>query len=154
MKSEAIRAILTLAGSFAEDDLTKYEQLPPSIKDAMLRKIKEREIKAADDAAEEILKLSDYAETLKNNLVEQIRKMRKSIEFNKTRLIRVDDALKFGMQTNNFAPLLVALNIISPSDIFSLTRDDGVDAKIFEIPASFKPNKSTPVSQKSAKKKK
>lgn len=97
-----------------KDDLSKYDNLPPDIYTALQVKLDRRKHKAAEDAAEEIVKLIDLAENVIDQNVKKVREIRRSEKSLLRGIQQIDLARAYGLDTNNFLPLLAALGFEVP----------------------------------------
>lgn len=121
-------AIINLAAASGNDEFSKYDQLPDNLKQALKRKMKEREGKAADEAADAIMQLLDLAESTIKDRVALIRDFRSRVEETKVSIGKVELAKAYGMKTQNFMPLAKALGYHFNSEY----------AERLVIPADFK----------------
>ena len=127
-------AILNFANAQVTDEFSKYEQLPENLQEVLRRKAKERQDNAAEEAAESILNLCDAAQTYVTRSVAEIREARKFISKAKTDIEQVERARAFGLETNNFIPLirLVAANLAGPSML-------NIEGLVLSVPEDWQP---------------
>ena len=106
------------------EDLSKYDKLPPSIKEAMGKKLTERRTKAAEEATDIIINLIDETEKGIRVLVEDIRRARKIEKSKKALIEEANRAREYGYETNNWLPLYAIIyNITSLDKKYKVPED-------------------------------
>ena len=105
-----VNALVRLSQKF-EDDLSKFEEMPKNVKEALERKLENEAARRADEAATSILELFKKADMAVEDSVSEIRKYRAVIAQNKRKLDAIKKAREYGIKTMNFIPLLGTLGI-------------------------------------------
>lgn len=124
------------------DDLTKYSNLTPNLRAALEKQEKERREKQADEAATQILDLVKEAASKKERLAAEIRELRAKEKGLHEMIADLDQAEKFGLNTNNFLPLIAhtkGLSLIPASQ-----RKDAEVPKGWTVPVAAAPAVETP----------
>ena len=110
-----VNALVRLSQKF-EDDLSKFEEMPKNVKEALERKLEHEATRKADEAATSILELFKKADVAVEDSVSEIRRYRAIIAQNKRKLDDIKMAREYGIKTMNFIPLLSILGIVLISD--------------------------------------
>ena len=130
--------IVLAGGTNGKDDLSKYDQLPDNIKDALKRKMAARQEEASENAAEEIMQILDRSESVVEDHVSQIRNHRRRIDGLKSDLESIDEAKEYGLKTNNFLPLAARLNLIHPAEVARIRSENPELLEVKKTKASKK----------------
>jgi uncharacterized secreted protein with C-terminal beta-propeller domain len=107
-----IHALVLLADKGLSKELKEtsiHQALPAAIREALERKIEEKNLKAADDAAETILTFEREREYAVESRVRRIRKLRREIDRLKKEANEINAAAEHGRKTLNYLPLAQSL---------------------------------------------
>ena len=104
-----INTLIALASAEIRNENEKYGALPISIKEALEHKIAERTKKVAMDAADNIIALLTRHENAIQDNVNTLRDIRRKEKLIKDSLAKAERAKAYGMATNNWVPLYVAV---------------------------------------------
>lgn len=107
-----VQTILRLSQKGAEKDFEEYGVgLPPHILEALKEEIAKDKKDAAMAAAKEIVAVLKYSDDTVTRAINEIRLMKAKIKSIKGRLNKITVARKYGEQTGNFVPLVMALGL-------------------------------------------
>ena len=154
MSQNKLNALIALACVVPTDEFTikANASMPAKLKEALARKRKEQEEKAAEEAAEAILEAVQAAEETKVLLVDNIRRARKQIDEWKKKLAMIDREIQYGYETQNYLPLVHHIHAVAGKKVRQSFNLDylpaGVDKSAFAVPANWTPH-SKSVEQKS-----
>lgn len=131
MNSPNVASILSLARKDTDLDLGSETQgLSEEIRKHLLEQIEQEKTNRAKEAAGHIHAALRLAKNHDENSVEQIRRARRDEKSAKNAIAVRARAQAYGMETNNFIPLLNVLGIyLGPN----------VEASLKEVPADWKP---------------
>ena len=123
-----VNTLIALASADIQAENEKYGALPISIKEALTHKMEERSKKVAMDAADNIIELLDRHEKAIQLNVTSLRELRRREKLIKDELIKAERAKAYGMATNNWVPLYVAVTGLSIGN---------VDKSLLEVPSDW-----------------
>ena len=153
MSQNKLNALVALACAVPNDEFTlkASASMPMKLQEALARKRKEQEERAAEEAAEAILEAVQAAEETKALLIDNIRQARKQIDEWKKSLAKIDQLIEYGAETSNYLPLVHHVlaggnGKVRWSFNFNLLPA-GVDKSAFVVPANWTP-RSKSVEQK------
>lgn len=135
----SLELLVKLAGGSQQDDLSQYLGLGLSeqIKSAIERKRKHEQELAAEEVAEEILKLLKKSQTEINDSVAIVRRLRAEESARLADIKRIERAKAYAVETNNFLPLANVLGLLSVKSVTTFS-----DKEILKVPDSWQPNKA------------
>ena len=159
MSQNKLNALVALAKVVPNDEFTlkASASMPMKLQEALARKRKEQEERAAEEAAEAILEAVQAAEETKSVLIERIRAARRLIDDYKKQLDKIDLAISYGHETQNYLPLvhhILGAGLGKSSgqwpfnfDMLLNNVDSAVGKAAFVVPAGWTPT-NKPVEQK------
>jgi hypothetical protein len=109
MSRTLLSSLRTLAGE-QKDEFSQYESLPSDLKAAIQEQLQETKAAATKEAAKEILGLLSLSKQSMETRVADIRHVRRQATAIEQSIKNLERAQKFGMETNNWIPLYIAVH--------------------------------------------
>ena len=147
--------LLKLAGINDESEIMTElglteDTIPNSEFSAALKEMQEEDRKKAmKNAAKEVIDLLKHTKSATDGLVNEIRCVRQREKKLLAAVKQIQLAREYAAETNNYIPLLVALQYDSPRSQAALQADFGEKAR---VPENWKPDSAKPAARSTAKK--
>jgi len=127
-------AIIRLADSNLNKEITDFGGLSLDLKDALAELQTEERKHASKAAAKEILDTINLADSRIESYVGNIQTLRRNIETSKSNIREVNKAKAYGLATNNFVPLGVLVGTV---DQYSVYNKDLLKIDESKLPADW-----------------
>jgi len=109
MSQDLIQAIRVISGTEQKDELSRFEQMPANIKEAMTRKMATRQQEASEKIADQLITLLDLAEGRKKHHLQMSRISRAQMNAAIANVKRFHAAEQLA-NSGNFAPLVLVVH--------------------------------------------
>lgn len=109
MSQDLIQAIRVISGTEQKDELSRFEQMPANIKEAMTRKMATRQQEASEKIADQLITLLDAAASHKSRHLQLSRTLRAQMNVAIANVKRFHAAEQLA-SSGNFAPLVLVVH--------------------------------------------